>query len=191
MNSRRPVNLLVRRLTHEMTKRTSILIVILSCFAWPGQAQTSVPADTVITLQRFADAFNNGTDYKLTINADGTVVFKRFANPFVDRSDPRARASEPIHAKIAVEKVAVLIAEFERIKFFSLNDRYAKTEDGCSGVWTDNGGAEVSITINGKSKTIDHYHGCREDNHGPPYPAELTKLELKIDEAINTKQWLK
>jgi hypothetical protein len=173
-----------------MTK-TFILIVIVLFFAWPGQAQDSVPPDTVITLQRFFDAFNNGTDYKLTINADGTVVFKRFANPFVDRSDPRARASELIPAKIAVEKVAVLVAEFKRIKFFSLNNRYAKTEDGCPSVWTDAGGAEVSITVNGKSKTIEHYHGCREDNHGSPYPAELTKLELKIDEAVNIKQWIK
>jgi len=181
----------VGRLFDDMAKATSILIAILFFTGWTSQTQTSVPPDTVITLERIADAFNNGTDYRLTITSDGTVVFKRFANHFVDISDPRARASEPIQGKIPIEKVAVLIAEFERIRFFSLKDRYAKAEDGCPSEWTDAGGAEVSLTINGKSKTIAHYHGCREENFASPYPTDLTKLELKIDEFVNIQQWLK
>ena len=174
-----------------MIKRTSILILILLFTAWTSQGQTLVPRDTVITLQRFADAFNNGTDYSLTINSDGTVIFQRFRNPSVPGFDPNAPAPQPIRTTIAVENVAALVAEFERINFFSLRDRYAKIEDGCPGVWTDHGGAETSITINGKSKTIGHYHGCLEANHGPTYPAQLTNLELRIDEVVNTKQWLK
>jgi hypothetical protein len=173
-----------------MTKAAPILIAMLLFTGWISQAQTSVPPDTVITLQRFADAFNNGTDYQLTIKSDGNVVLKRFANPFVDRADPRARASEPIQAKIPIDKVALLVAEFERIKFFSLKDRYARIEDGCPNVWTDQGGAETSITINGKAKTIDHYYGCGEEAFGPAYPLELTALEKKIDEVVGTKQWL-
>jgi len=175
----------------DMAKATSILIAILFFTGWTSQSQTSVPPDTVITLERIADAFNNGTEYRLTINSDGTVVFKRFANHFVDISDPRARASEPLQGRISIEKVAMLLVEFERIKFSSLKDRYAKTEDGCPSVWTDAGGAEVSLTINGKSKTVAHYHGCREENLSSPYPADLTQLELKIDEAVNIQQWLK
>jgi hypothetical protein len=174
-----------------MAKATSILIVILFFPGWTSPKQISVPPDTVITLTRIADAFNNGIDYRLTINSDGKVVFKRFANPFVDVSDPRARASEPIQGRISIEKVAMLVAEFERIKFFSLKDKYAKSEDGCPSVWTDAGGAEVSLTINGKSKTVAHYHGYHEENLGSPYPAALTQLELKIDEFVNIQQWLK
>lgn len=174
-----------------MTKRISIVTIVIWFVAWPVHAQTSVPADTVITLQRFADAFNNGTDYRLTISSDGAVVFKRFANPFVDRSDPRARASEPIQATIPVETVAALVAEFERIKFFSLKDRYAKVEDGCPAVWTDQGGAETSITIGGKTKMIAHYYGCAQQPFRPAYPLELTALETRIDEVAGTKQWLK
>jgi hypothetical protein len=165
----------------------------MSSFLSNGTAQerTTVPRDTLIILQRFADAFNNGTDYKLTISSDGTVVFKRLANHFVDPSDPRARASEPIQARIPVEKVAELVAEFERIKYFSLKDRYAKTEDGCPGVGTDQGGADISITINGKTKTIAHYHGCSYEALGKAYPAELTSLEDKIDEVVGSYRWLK
>lgn len=168
-----------------------MLIAGLLFTAAISSAQTSVPPDTFITLRRFADAFNNGTDYELTIASDGAVVFKRFANHFVDQSDPRARASEPINVRIPVEKVALLIAEFERIEFFSLKDRYAKVEDGCPDEWTDQGGAEVSIAIGGKTKTIAHYHGCAKSISGPAYPAELTALEAKIDEVVGTKQWLK
>jgi len=178
-----------------MPIRTFIPTAILSTLSLFSvgipQERTAVPRDTLITLQRFADAFNNGTDYKVTISSDGTVVLTRFANPFVDRSDPRARASEPIKAQIPIEKVAELIAEFERIKYFSLKDRYAKTEDGCRGVWTDQGGADTSITVNGKTKTIAHYHGCSYEPLGLAYPTELTALENKIDEVVGTCRWLK
>jgi hypothetical protein len=44
----------------------------------------------------------------------------------------------------------------------------------------------TSIRINGRSKTIKHNHGCR----GPKVPKELTELEDKIDEIVNTAQWL-
>ena len=174
-----------------MNKLTSILITSLLLAASICSAQTSVPPDTVIYLRRFADAFNNGTDYKLTISSDGKVVFKRFANPFVDPSHPKARASEPIQSQISVEKVAELLAEVERIKYFSLKDRYAKAEDGCPGVGTDQGGAYISITVNGKTKTIAHYHGCAYEPLGTAYPRELTALENEIDQVVGTSRWLK
>src|SRR5258705_12000670 len=117
-----------------MTNRTFILIVIFLTpsylfSAGTPQERTAVPRDTLITLQRFPGLFN-GTDYKLTIGSDGKVIFTRFANHFVDRADPRARAAEPIQAEIPIEKVAELLAEFERVKYFSLTDRNAKKEDG-------------------------------------------------------------
>ena len=174
-----------------MVKRTSIVFIILLLAASLTRAQSSVPSDTKITLERSTDAFGNGANYELTIKSDGTVTFKRFANPVLDVSDPRAREMPLLQAKIPVETVAALVAEFDLVKFFSLNDRYAKNEDGCpGGVWTDNSYAEVSITVNGKSKSIVHYHGCFDENHRS-YPVELTALELKIDELVNSKQWLK
>jgi hypothetical protein len=173
-----------------MTKRLSILIIILFAVAL-CRAQSSVPTDAQITLERLTDAFGNGADSRLIIKSDGTVTFKRFANPSLDVSDPRARESPLLQSRVQIETVAALVAEFERVKFFSLKDRYAENEDGCpGGVWTDGSAAQVSITINGKSKTIFHYHGCLDENHRS-YPAELTALELKIDELVNTKQWLK
>jgi hypothetical protein len=149
-----------------------------------------VPQDTLITLRRFTDAFGAGVHYELTISSDGTVVFKRFRNPFVAGFDPKAPPPKPIRTMISVEKVAELIAEFGRINYFSLKDRYARIEDGCPGVWTDQAGAETSITINGKTKTIDHYYGCVGPALQQTYPLELTRLEGKIDEVVGTYEWL-
>ncbi len=191
MNSRRRVNSTVGRLNSAMTKFTSIALIVLLSAISSSRAQSSVPSDTQITLERLTDAFGGGANYRLTITADGTVTFKRFANPSLDVSDPRSKESPLVQTKLPVATVAALLAEFDRTKFFSLNDRYAKKEDGCpAGVWTDASAAETSIRVNGKSKTVFHYHGCFDQNMRP-YPAELTALELKIDELVNTKQWLK
>jgi hypothetical protein len=83
-----------------------------------------------------------------------------------------------------------LIAAFDRAKFFSLKDRYSERADGCpGGVYTDATSAQISITLNGKSKSVFHYHGCVDQNR-EPYPAELYALAAKIDELVNTKQWV-
>jgi hypothetical protein len=72
------------------------------------------------------------------------------------------------------------------VKFFSLEDDYMEDRRVCDELATDNPTAYTSIRINGKSKTIKHYHGCR----GPKVPKELTELENNIDKIVNTAQWL-
>ena len=173
-----------------MTKHTLIAFVILSFVAFPFLGQSSVPNDTVITLHRLTDAFGEFPEYNLTVKADGTLTFKQFAKRLVPPSDPRSRDSET-QSKVSVETVAALVAAFERAKFFSLKDRYSEKEDGCpGGVYTDATSAQISITLNGKSKSIFHYHGC-VDQSRQPYPTELYTLAATIDELVNIKQWLK
>jgi hypothetical protein len=43
----------------------------------------------------------------------------------------------------------------------------------------------TSITIRGKTKSVQHYYGCE----GPLIPKELSKLENKIDMTVNSSQW--
>lgn len=179
-----------RRLILPVSKYTSIAFIILLLVACVSHGQSSVPNDTVITLHRLADGFADSPAYNLTIKADGTVTFKQFAKRLIPPSDPRAHDSEVIQSRVPVETVAALVAAFERAKFFSLKDRYAENEDGCPAVTYDFPAAEISITSNGKSKTIFHYYGCRDQNR-ETYPAELYALATKIDELVNTKQWLK
>jgi len=185
------VNSAVGRLILVMTKHTPIAFIILLFVASACVGQSSVPRDTVITLHRLTDGFGEFPEYNLTIKADGTVTFKQFAKRLVPPSDPRSHDSELIKSKVPVETVAALITAFEGAKFFSLKDRYSENEDGCpGGVYTDATSAQISITLNGKSKSIFHYYGC-VDQSREPYPAELYALAAKIDELVNTKQWVK
>jgi Domain of unknown function (DUF6438) len=128
----------------------------------------------MITLER-TECFGFCPVYKLTIAADGVVVFE--GRRFVKQE------GATIKSAITREQLKQLMAEFDRVKFFSLEDDYSEIRLSCP---TDQPSAFTSIRINGKSKRINHYLGCRE----PKVPKELTELENKIDEIVNTAQWL-
>ena len=72
-----------------------------------------------------------------------------------------------------------MVSEFERVGYFSLSDAYEER------VITDASSATTSITVEGKTKTIRHYHGDLNA------PKELTELEDKIDQIVNSAQWVK
>ena len=173
-----------------MVKRVSMLVISLLLAASASHAQSAVPPDTVITLQREADAFGNGGFYELTIAADGTVALTRFRNP-TREYNPNEPDKQIIHARVTIDKLAELVAEADRLKYFSLNDTYTKTSDGCPGVIIDQGGAATSIKLNGKTKSIAHYYGCRKSLFDAIYPEQLTAFERKIDEIVATKELLK
>jgi Domain of unknown function (DUF6438) len=137
----------------------------------------NVPQDLKITLER-TGCFGFCPNYKLTITADGAVVFE--GGRFVKQE------GATIKSAISQDRLKQLMAEFDRVKFFSLEDDYLDDPRVCAENWTDHPSAFTSIRINGKSKTIKHYHGCK----GPKVPKELTELENKIDEIVNTAQWL-
>lgn len=132
-----------------------------------------IPRDLKITLER-TECFGFCPVYKLTITADGSVVFE--GRRFVKQEGVTISSVSP-------ERLKQLMAEFDRVKFFSLEDDYSETRLSCP---TDQPSAITSIRINGKSKTINHYLGCLE----PKVPKGLTELENKIDEIVNTAQWL-
>ena len=136
-----------------------------------------IPQDLKITLER-TECFGFCPSYQLTITADGAVVFN--GRRFVKQEGATKKSV------ITLERLNELMAEFDRVKFFSMEDDYSNDRRVCDEIWTDNPSAITSIRINGKSKTINHDHGCR----GPKVPKELAKLENKIDEIVNTAQWL-
>ena len=132
-----------------------------------------IPKDLKITLER-TECFGFCPAYKLTIIADGSVVFE--GRRFVKQEGVTISSVSP-------ERLKQLMAEFDRVNFFSLEDDYSEIRLSCP---TDQPSAITSIRINGKSKTINHYLGCLE----PKVPKGLTELENKIDEVVNTAQWL-
>ncbi len=137
----------------------------------------NIPQDLMITLERTV-CFGECPDYKLTITADGAAVFE---GRHAVKQD-----GATIKSVISQEKLKQLIAEFDRVKFFSFEDDYTGDSRVCDEVVTDCPSAITSIRIIGKSKTVKHYHGCL----GPKVPKELAELENKIDEIVNTAQWL-
>ena len=156
-----------------------IFAILLWCvIGGTCESQRTIPADTVITLTR-TDCFFTCPDYTVTISADGKVVFEGKANVKV-----KGRSE----TTISPEKVQLLIESFEKAKFFSLQNRYSLPEDGCRVSHGDAPSATISIVLNGKKKSIDHYLGCRQKK-GNSVRA-LIALENLIDDLTNTAQWI-
>jgi hypothetical protein len=145
--------------------------------------QQAIPKDTTITLER-TECYGSCPSYKLIVSSDGAVAFtgKKYV-----------KTVGSAQGRINPDQMKQLVAAFERIDYFSLRDDYGANgvyapapAGGCPEMWTDYPAAYTSLTINGKTKHVAHYHGCR----GTETLEKLTALENRIDEIVNTKQWV-
>ena len=125
--------------------------------------------EVVVTLERTA-CFGVCPVYKLTIYGDGRVVYEGIR--FV-------RVGGIITTNISEDEIRQLIAEFQKIDYFSLKDSYEQHNA------TDMPSAFTSLTVDEKTKTVRHYHGDLSA------PEELTELENKIDQIVDSDQWTK
>ncbi|MCC5636771.1 DUF6174 domain-containing protein [Nostoc sp. CHAB 5844] len=121
----------------------------------------------IITLQRTA-CFGACPIYKITIFPNGRVVYEgeRFVKVVGKRT-----------ARISPQAVRRLVAEFEKVNYFSLANNY-------QGGPTDLPSAITSLTVGKQQKTINHYLGS------PNAPQALTALENKIDAVVNFQRWV-
>lgn len=142
--------------------------------ATPAQ---NVPPDTVITLER-DECGGYCPVYMVTISANGGVVYK--GKKFV-------KMVGIAKGHVSVDTLRRLISDFEAVGYFSLKDGYSPARGNCPRVATDLSSATTSIRIGGKSKSVEHYHGCS----GLDVLKDLAALEDKIDEAVNARQWVK
>ena len=133
-------------------------------------------AAPVITLERGA-CFGSCPVYKLSIFADGRVEFE--GKEFVKRKG-KARG------QITKAALQSLVREFEKINYMKLDNEYVSEGPNCPEYWTDLPAAVTSLDWKGKKKRIRHYHGCR----GLAVLDQLTALEDKIDQVVNTKRWI-
>jgi hypothetical protein len=124
--------------------------------------------NVVITLKR-SGCFGICPIYNLTIYGNGTVVYEGTAN---------VNISGIQISNISGNEVRQLLSEFKKIDYFSLNE-----SEIASRVVYDAPLFTTSLTLNGKTKTIKHYETAE--------PKELTELENKIDEIVNSNQWIK
>lgn len=149
-----------------------ILLLVSLTYLYPKLTQPPKPTefgDVVITAEH-TGCFGPCPIYKLTIYGDGRVMYE---------GQEHVNVAGKQTSQIPKDKVKELVNEFYRINFFSLKDN-TYTDEGC---FLDAGSVITSITIAGKTKRINDYHGC-------PAPKELRELEAKIDELVNSKQWV-
>jgi acetamidase/formamidase len=131
----------------------------------------------VITLERSV-CFGTCPSYKVSVASDGTVTFG--GRDFV-------KTKGTATAQVKPEDFQKLVKEFEKTKYFSLDDKYEPGTPGCGPAVTDMPYARTSIQMNGKTKIVSHYHGCRESE----VLRALSALEGKIDEIAGTEKWIK
>ena len=123
------------------------------------------PAPVAITIERTA-CYGACPVYSLEITGDGTVTYQ--GRQFV-------RVVGRATAMISPEAVRQLVAEFERIHYFDLQNIYTAHI-------TDLPTTTTSIRIGERfKKVVDHYGG----------PNELEKLEDRIDEVAGSDRWVK
>lgn len=134
-----------------------------------GASSDSLPEQLVIKLERTA-CFGGCPDYSLTINGDGKVTYE--GKQFVKITGTR-------ETTINMESIYQILAEFEEAEYFSLKDSY--TGFGKS----DMPHANTSISLGNRTKSIKHYLGDQNA------PKKLIDLENKIDEIVNSAQWIK
>ena len=103
--------------------------------------------EVVITLERTA-CFGVCPVYKLIIYGDGRVVYEGIR--FVRIEGTRTTT-------ISEDKIKQLIAEFQKIDYFSLKDSYEERNA------TDMPSAFTSLTVDGKTKTVRHYDDTYTD----------------------------
>ena len=155
-----------------------ILLVFTGCNREPSPTAVSIegiPRDLVIVLER-GICFGTCPVYKLTISANGSVEFE--GRHYVKKKGM-------IRTTISREQLKDLVAEFEKARYFTFQDRYGIKEDGCNTDVVDTPRVKTSITIAGKTKSVEHQHGCK----GPLGIDQLTALEDKIDEVVNSSRW--
>ncbi len=160
-------------------KILAVIIILLMLFGigvyfYPKTEKASVPIDiknTTITMERGAC---EGTCpiYTLTIYGNGTVVYN--GKVYVKVVGVKTES-------IDEEKIRQIVSEFESIGFFS------RTYGG-NYIAIDLPTTIISLTVNGKTKSLEHSHGTHSE---PEEIVELINLETKIDEVTNSEQWVK
>ena len=133
----------------------------------------NVPTDALIQLRR-TSCFGPCPIYTVSIDARGGVTYE--GEKFVRVVGRQATRIDP-------SIVAKLLARAESIHFFDLRDayRYIENPDGSHSMVTDLPTTFVSVTANGRHKTIEDYVGA---------PDALRAFEREIDEAAGTKRWI-
>jgi hypothetical protein len=158
-------------------------LALLLCFvACAPRKGVSPPADDsaaqlarkpAITLERTA-CFGGCPIYRLWISPTGDVTYEGKAH---------VRRLGTATGKIPKQRLDGLLNELEKAGYFSFAGRYTANEPACGRYATDLPSVISSVTVDGRTKRIEHDYGCGGA------PGALVVLERRIDEVVASGQW--
>ena len=182
-----PVNGAGSRILHMVSGRTGwaichalALLHLTSLTARVGVqvgaiSQDTIPADTVISLQR-GNCEGGCPVYRVLIFADGDVIWQGRA---------RVNRLGLIQSRIERDQVRALLQTFNAIDYFRLENIYGYRGAGCVSSTADLPLVITSLSSGGRSRTITHHDGCVGD-----VSKTLSDIENSIDGAVNTTRWI-
>ena len=143
-------------------------LVAMAAFGCAGKdTAAEAPRSVSITMER-TPCFGSCPVYRLDVDGTGKVVYE--GRGFVKE---RGRKEATVRA----EDVQALAREIEAAGFYTLRDSYPPDA-------TDNASVITSVTIDGKTKRVEHDLSSRSA------PASLKALYQRIDEVAGSKQWV-
>ncbi len=135
--------------------------------------------DFALRMER-TQCLGNCPVYKLEVLQNGYVSFEQFG--FSEKDASATKSKGKIENTLSQEKITQLIAEVDKVDFFSLSSEVGEAGN-CA---TDHSTIILSIQLRGKEKKINHNLGCAGTND----LKQLENLENKIDDIVETKGWI-
>jgi hypothetical protein len=164
-----------------MIWRAGVLLVMLlaACSRREPQpaaapaAEPSALEAPAVTLER-TPCFGTCPVYTVAISRSGEVRFT---------GKHHVAHTGPATATIPAARVDSLLAELDAGGYFGFADAYVMDSPACGMYATDSPTVITSVARDGVTKTIRHDRGCSAA------PAELSRLEQRIDEVAGTGRW--
>lgn len=167
------------RLSIPVVWRTGALVammLVLSACGGDGRENTAVPGDFAVTLQRTV-CFGTCPVYTVSVNASGLVQYDGTRCVAVYGHQ---------ESRVPQERLRALMAAFQDIDFFSLQDIYRDDEGYCVPGAFDGTVIITTLRVNGMAKTVQDWHGCNPQD----IAARLDALERQVDDLLGTAQWV-
>jgi hypothetical protein len=152
---------------------------LTACAARAPRAPAQEPSDSTgpapaISLER-TPCFGTCPVYTISVSPSGQVTFQGRAH---------VRLLGTATGRITPRRVDSLLIELEKAGYFRFASRYAASEQACGRYVTDLPAAVTTVSLRGRTKRIEHDHGCGSA------PGALAVLEQRIDEVLGSSEWI-
>jgi hypothetical protein len=152
------------------------MMLVLSACGGDDQENTAVPGDFSVTLQRNV-CFGTCPVYTASVDASGLVQY--------DGTRCVAVIGHQ-ESRLSQGRLRTLMAAFEDIDFFALQDVYRSDENYCAPGFFDGTVIVTTLRMNGMEKTVRDWHGCNAQD----VAAKLDSFERRVDDLLGTAEWV-